>query len=320
MTDPAEALLPPRRPIARGPETAQIIAERWRRLGERTIPTSAPVFVGHRLGQADRYPVEVGPDADPAAWAELPDLLEASFGLGLTGLEIDVRVMPAGDRPYVVHDELPDADAIPEACRAYLERNDLAAVLARHVPHAAQGRRIFIELKLDRVAGTATSDPLETRWGCGEREERVFTATAAVLAGLDEATGASVGFISFSILALERIRAATGGAGSPHTTHLIATTDTPGQAEQVEKIARLDPFDARLAAEIAERPWLTGIWFDPFFFERPAATFRSLLETAGRASPLELVPSTYHSTEDDFLARFDPADRLPVAGMIFELG
>lgn len=288
------------------------------------------IYIGHRMGEFRHYPENLNTTRRLDSYKEIPDMMDEGFRyFGLNGLEMDVRVANrpprAGENQpvYVVHDPL--VENLPAPCRAYLERNRLVTVIRHYVKKKYYETRFLgIELKLNR----RHYDPAKGFWTSAQEYERRLGPAA--VAAIDQVCAdmkltpavrrkvqASIGFSCFHLGGLEAVQAA---GGDRYKYYLIASTDRfwSGLANRI--LSKNPPLRGAHLDVIAGLDWLTGIWFDPLFYDRPVALFNDI--NARRSKKLHFFLSTYYSGFPRLKAKL-AAERgqppLPVKALFFDL-
>ncbi len=289
-----------------------------------------PFFMGHRLGEFAHYPMNLNSLDRLAGYKETRDMLDEGFrNYGLSGLELDIRVK--SERPvngeaetvYVVHDEL--SSNLPEPCQDYLDRNRFDALLRHYIAKKYYETKLLgVELKgnkrwYDPARGLLTSDP--------EYESRLARAGVATVdrvcreMKLKKSVARQVrGSIAFACFHLSALEAAFAAGGEGFRFYLIATTDRFWSGFLNQLIWKNPPLRGAIIAEIAAADFLTGIWFDPIFYDRPLALFNEI--NRRRARKLHFFISTYYSGFErlkQLLAAEQGQPRLPVEALFFDL-
>ena len=289
-----------------------------------------PVFMGHRMGEFRHYPENLNTTDRLGEYKEVTEMMDENFRFfGCTGLELDVRVASTPPEPgsddtvFVVHDAL--KDDLPAPCLAYLQRNRLETVIKHFI------RKKYYETKL-----LAIEFKLNKRWY--DSRKGFLTAEHAYAERLTEATVATIervckelkltkavlrkvrrniAFACFHLPALEHAHAA---GGDDYRYYLIASTDRFWSGWINRLLWKNPALRGQQLERVAGCDWLTGVWFDPLFYDTPVATFNDLnLRADGR---LTFFVATYYSGFDrlkDKLARERSQPPLPVTGLFFDL-
>lgn len=287
-------------------------------------------YMGHRLGEFRHYPENLNQVDRLDAYKETREMMDEGFRyFGLNALEFDIRVpnkAPPGEEPqevYVVHDEL--AETLPPTCLAYLERNRLEHTIRHYIKKKYYETRFLgIELKVNKTV----YDPEKGLWtSTHEYETRLARAGVAVIdrvckemkltRAVARKVQASIGFSCFHLSALQAAQAA---GGDRYRYYLIASTDRLWSGLANRLLWKNPPMRGGHLEKIAAAEWLTGIWFDPLFYDKPVTLFNDLNQR--REKKLHFFVSTYYSGFPRLkskLARERSLPPLPVQGLIFDL-
>lgn len=302
------------------PFNPQIVWEAGEKIRTSVLADSRFYLIGHRMGDHRHYPTNANRPKWLGGYKSTRELMDRAFQTyGLNGIELDVRLGGDGN-VYVVHDKI--KKNLPDLSWDYLRENSWEKLIRHFIEKEYYiENRIFIELKLSpKLFHRKKQSFLPDVVSQSEKQliDTLFMELGHILSEYPdtrEEIQRSIGFISFSLAALHYAYVTSLAS---HEYFLITTTDQ-FMKKSVSRALFYIPLTPSEKARIQYAEWLTGIWFDPAYIDKPVETFLGI--NSLRRNPLKFYISTYGMKFPKLLQKFQSsrAMEFPVSGVIFDL-